>query len=89
MLFQSSIKVLKFSVMYFVCGHAHVAGEGQSVFSFLEIRLSGLGSTEKCTQHSTQAGEHSTSRKRKPRRPGLFSACSPAELSCQSSIYDL
>lgn len=46
MLFQSSIKVLKFSVIYFVCGHAHAAGEGQSVFSFLEIRLSGLGSTE-------------------------------------------
>lgn len=35
MLFQSSIKVLKFSAIYFVCGHAHVPGEGQRVSVFL------------------------------------------------------
>lgn len=30
MLFQSSIKVFEFSIIYFVCGHAHVPGEDQS-----------------------------------------------------------
>lgn len=43
---KAVLRFKNFSVIYFICGHAHVAGEGQSVFSFLEIRLSGLGSTE-------------------------------------------